>query len=186
MKEGVPPNEFLVLLECPTALGLHGFERLQTVEVAIGKRLVGERPEMFGWLQFRRVGGKEEEMEALWYLHRLPGMPAGAIQHQEDPFGETSVHLPGEGGQDVGKEVRCHRGEQPPHRLPGTRPDEATDIQPLVALLDGGDGPLALRCPDPSNEREQADPVFIGGPEFDTRRRMRLLDGNNLSGQIFF
>ena len=173
MEQRVPADEIGLLLEEPTALGLHRFQVGQALEPAVGEWLVGERPEVLGWLQFRGVGGQEQEMDALGDLHLLPGMPPGSIQHEGDPLGRSCSHVPGKGGQHLTEEDGLDGGQEPPLGLTGGGPDEATDIEPFVALRHRRTRPFADGCPHLSNQREQANAMLVGGPELDLGIRMR-------------
>lgn len=191
MEEGVLANALGLLLEGKAALCLDLLQGGEVGEADIGERLVGQRPEVLGGLEFGGVGRLDEEMNAVGHLHLLAGMPAGAIKHQRQPLGRSCANILSKGSQHLAKDGRSDRGQEPPLGLPGGRPDKATDIQPLVALLDWGDGTLADGGPDPPNERQETGTrrrvsMLVGGPQFHTRRRMGRLDGCDLSRQIFF
>lgn len=179
-------NDPWLPLEGKAALVLHRLEGGEGVEAAVGERLVGQRPEVLGGLEFGGVGREEEQMDALGATNRLAGMPPGAIQDQQDVLGGTGTDIPSKGGEDLGKEGRTHAGEHPPLGLPGARPDKATEVEPLVALLDRRDGALPDRGPDPTDERQEADPMFIGRPELDLSLRMGLPNRLHLGREIFF
>src|SRR3954467_4653241 len=53
------------------------------------------------------------------------------------------------------------------------RLDEGGDVQPLVAVVAEGDGPLTLGGPHPPDDRLQADAVLVRGP--DLNRLVRVL-----------
>lgn len=176
MKEGVAADEIGLLLEGETAVGLDRFQRLESFEALIGQRLIGERPEMFGRLQFRGIRREKEEVDALRHLDLVSGMPPCAIEHHDDPLGPPGANVAGKGCQHPGKE-RCRHGRQePPLGLARGGADEATEIEPLVALLDGSDRPLSDGCPHPADEGEQADAMFVGGPQFHGGAGMRCPD----------
>src|SRR4051812_28276135 len=67
-------------------------------------------------------------------------MPASAVEHEDDVFVGA--------GADLGGERRQQRAEQrgvdaigdEPHNLAGGWPDEAIEIEPLVAVVATGDG----------------------------------------------
>lgn len=189
MDEGVPANALGLLLEGKAALCLDLLQGGEVGEADIGERLVGQRPEVLGGLEFGGVGGLDEEMNAVGHLHLLAGMPAGAIKHQR--LGRSCANILSKGSRHLAEDGPSDRGQEPPLGLPGGRPDKATDIQPLVALLDWGDGTLADGGPDPPNERQETGTrkrvsMLVGGPQFHTRRRMGRLDGCDLSRQIVF
>ena len=115
-------------------------------------------------------------MDALGDLHLLAGVPAGPIEDQQDPPGRSSPDVSGEGGQHLPKERGRDGRQEPPFRLTGGGTDEATDIQPLVALLHRSDRPLPDGSPDLPNEWEQANPMLVRGPELDLGIRMCCVD----------
>lgn len=86
MEERVAADEIGSLLKDAAALGLDCLQGRQIVEPSIGQRLVGERPEMLGRLQFWRVGRQKEQMNALRDGDLLAGVPAGTVEHQQDVF----------------------------------------------------------------------------------------------------
>lgn len=131
---------------------------------------------MFGRLQFRRIRWQEEQVDALGDAHLRAGVPARAIEHEEDPLGWSSAAIPGEGGEHLPEEGSGDGGEQPPLGLTGGGTDEAADVEPLVALLDRSTWPLADWCPDAADQGQQPNPVFVGGPELDRGSRMRRPD----------
>jgi hypothetical protein len=52
---GVSPNHLWHGLQCETPLSLHLLQFIEILEVAVGQRFVGQRPQTFGRLQLRRV-----------------------------------------------------------------------------------------------------------------------------------
>ena len=186
MEEGVLSDEVRLLLEVETARCLHLLERREIGKAPVGQRLIGQWPEMLRRLQFGGVGRQEDEVDACRDLNRLPGVPARAIEHQQDLLGGTCPHIPSKGGEHLAEDERGDGREEPPLGCPRAGTDEATDIEPLVALLDGGDRPPAFRCPDPPDQGQEPDPMLVGRPEFDLGCRMRRLDRGDLISQIFF
>lgn len=184
VEERVVPDVVGLLLEGKTALGLHLLQAGEIGEADIGQWLVGERPEVLGRLQLRRVGGQEEEMDTLGYLHLLPGMPPGSIQHQGNPFHWSCSHIPSKGSQHLTEENRRDGRQEPPLGLTGGRTDEATDIQPLVPLLDGRNRSLPDRCPHLSDQGQEANPVLIGRPKLDLRSWVGTADLVYLIGEL--
>jgi hypothetical protein len=104
-------------------------------------------------------------------------MPACSVEHQRDPLGEVGADIPREGGKYLAEDCRVERGKQPSFRLTGGRTNEAAEVEPVVALLDGSDRPLPDRCPDPTDRRQQRDTMLVGGPECDLSLGMHRLDG---------
>ncbi len=178
------PDAVGLLLEGKTALGLYLLERGEIGEADIGQWLIGERPEVLGRLQFGGVGGQDEEMDALGHLHLIPGMPARSIEDEEDPFLQPCSHIPSKGSQHLAEENGFDGGEEPPLRLTGGGTDEATDIEPFVALLHRSNRSLPDRCPDSADKREESDPMLIGGPELDLGSRMVGSDGVYLVAEL--
>lgn len=176
MEQGMPADEVGLGLEDQAALGLDGFQIGQALKPSIGEGFIGQRPEMLRWLQLRGVGRQEEEMDALRDASLLAGMPAGAIEDQCDPLGRSGTDVPGKGGEHLPEERRRHGGEQPPLGRTRRGPDEATDVEPLVALLHGRTRPRADGCPDPADQGQEANPMLVGGPELDLSSRMGDMD----------
>src|SRR5688572_13121859 len=83
--------------------------------------------------------------------------------------------IAGEGGQRQGERLGGHCRQQTPPALPGAGPDEAVDVEPLVLTADLGGGALPFRGPHPPHHRQQAQPVFVLGPERDRRVGWRAL-----------
>src|SRR5712692_5558129 len=113
-------------------------------------------------------------------------MPARPVQHEKDTLGWPCSHFLSEGRQHLTEELGGDGGEEPPDGLTGGGTDEATDVEPLVALLHRGNRALADRGPDPSDQRQESNAMLIGRPELDLRLRMRCLDRRDLVRQIFF
>src|SRR3954462_5593773 len=103
-------------------------------------------------------------------------MPASAVEHEDDVFVGA--------GADLGGERRQQRAEQrgvdaigdEPHNLAGGWPDEAIEIEPLVAVVATGDGAAAARRPDLAQDRLQAEAVFVERPNFDRAGRFGALE----------
>src|SRR5947209_6750860 len=167
MEEGVPADEVRLGLEDEAALSLDCLKHGQALEAPIGERLIGQGPEMLCWLQLRRIRRQECEVDALGDADLLAGVPARAIKNQDDALAGTGTNIPGKGGEHLPEERRRHGGEQPPLGLTRRGTNEATDVEPLVALLHGRDRSPADGRPHLPNEREQANPMLIGGPELD-------------------
>jgi len=165
-----------LLLEHQAALRLDAFQLGEGREALVGERLIGERPEMLGGLQLGRGGGQEQQVDAVWHLDLRAGMPACSVQHQEDALARPCAHIPRKGRQHLPEEHRPDRGQEPPLGLTGRGTDEATDIEPLVALLHGGNRSRPDRCPDPADERQQPNAMLVGRPELDLGTRVRAAD----------
>ena len=75
--------------------------------------------------------------------------------------------LPREGGEQGFEERFAQPGGQEPDRLANGRLDEGGDVQPLVAVVAGGGGPLVGGRPNPAADRLQAEAVLVVSPDFD-------------------
>ena len=65
MEVGVLGDQAAILMEMAASHADDGVEIVDCVEVFIGERFVDERPEVFGWLQFRSVGWLVNEPDAV-------------------------------------------------------------------------------------------------------------------------
>ena len=99
------------------------------------------------------------------------GVPAGAIEHEHDLLARTGPRLTGKLGQLHFKEGNAHGRGQMEEGAARSRMDEADQIAPGEAMLDGGDRALPNGRPDAPEQRFQADPMFVGGPQFDLGAR---------------
>lgn len=106
MEVGVAANEIGLLLKGETALGLHRLEGIEVLEASVGERFVGQGPETLRWLELWRVGGQRDEMDALRHPDGHPGMPAGSIEHEGNPFLCPCSDIPGKGSEHL-PEQRC-------------------------------------------------------------------------------
>ena len=112
-------------------------------------------------------------------------MPASAVEHEDDVFVGA--------GADLGGERRQQRAEQrgvdaigdEPHNLAGGWPDEAIEIEPLVAVVATGDGTAAARRPDLTQDRFQSEAVFVERPHFDRNRRFGALKLGDAGLELF-
>jgi hypothetical protein len=70
--------------------------------------------------------------------------------------------------------------------LAGGWPDEAVEIEPLVAVMATGDGAAAAWRPDLTQDRLQAEAMLIERPDFDRNRRFGALKLGNTGLELFF
>jgi hypothetical protein len=112
-------------------------------------------------------------------------MPAGLIEHEEDALVGTGADLPGEGGQDRAEQSGVDAIDKEPDHRPGSWPNKAVEIQPLVSVMARGDRAAAARCPDLAPDRLQAEPMFVKRPDFNRDRRRCTLEFGN-PGLKFF
>jgi len=81
MKVGVGFDGGRVRAQRLAALHEHRFECVQIGTGAIRHGFVQERPEPFGWLEFRRAWGQAHHIDPGRDRERAAGVPAGTIQH---------------------------------------------------------------------------------------------------------
>jgi hypothetical protein len=99
-----------------------------------------------------RVGRQGEEVHARRHLQPSAGMPARAVDDQDDVLVGTSADSSGELIESELEEIGVDAWEQQPLDSPGRRLNEPVDVQPLVATAVDGDGTLggcscaATRC----------------------------------------
>ena len=154
-------------LEVDAAGALDVFELLDTGKGAIDQAGVGQQPEVFGGLQLGRVRRQKEQMDMIRHAQMDAGMPAGPVQDEDDLFIGTGSSLAGERGQLHFKERDADGGRQMEEGAPRGGMDEANQIAPREPMTDRGEGTLPNRRPDATQQRFQADAMFIGGPELD-------------------
>lgn len=156
MEASLAADEVSVIAERDAALGDDGIEFGEGVEVAVDDRLVDMDPERLGWLKLGGVGWQVNEADALGHGERR-GVPAGAIEHEDDDPVWPGTGLAGEEGQGVLEQRLVDTGREIPEALAGRRRDEGGDVEPFEAVVAAGDRPLAARRPDPPQDRLQPD-----------------------------
>jgi hypothetical protein len=185
MEQGGGPDARGLTLEIGAAGELDVFELLDCGEMPIDQARVGEGPEMLGRLQLGGVWGQEEQMDMLGHPQAHTGMPAGTVEDQDDLFVRASADLPGELGQFHLKERdRDTRGEMVQGPTRG-RMDEPHQVAPFEAVADWGEGPLANRRPDASEQRLEANAMFVGRPQLDLGVRKSGRDGSYERADLF-
>src|SRR5258708_15097659 len=130
-------------------------------------------------------------MHMVGHAQRDTGMPARPIEHEHDLLAGTGSRLACEGGELHCKDRNADGGwqmgqmEEGPSR---SGMDKADQRAPREAMLHGGHGPLPDRGPDPTPQRFEADPMFVGRPQLDRRvgkrGRYRLYEGTDLFLQV--
>src|ERR1700754_1498444 len=103
---------------------------------------------MLGRLHLGRVWRLELEDDALGNPEVDAGMPASAVEGEQDDLAGPCALLLGEGGQHCAEDLQADPGDQVPGDAPAGWVDEADQVEPLVAVPDGCTRPLAPRCPD--------------------------------------
>lgn len=96
-------------------------------------------------------------------------MPPGPIQDEDDLLGGTSARLLGKGGELHLEERNIDGGGQMKERTARGGMDKPNQIAPFVAVLHRRQRSLAVKTPDLVQDRLEADPVFVHGPDFDLR-----------------
>jgi hypothetical protein len=141
-------DEIRTGLERQTASRLGVLQLVDRGEMTVEERCVGERPQMLGGLEFRRVRWQEEQVDVVGDAQALRTVPAGPIQHEHDLFVWPGPHLACEGGEFGFKERDIHAGGQMEERAPRSGVDKAHQVAPVIAVLDGGKGALPIETPD--------------------------------------
>ena len=156
-------------IENATARGDDLLEIGKAVEVAIGERLVQDRPEVLSRLKLGRVARQVDQPEAIRHDQVGRGVPAGVVEPEHDDALPSRPGLARNQRQKRGKERLGHPVRYVPEGLAGDRLHEGGHVQPLIAVMAKRDGPLAFGCPDPAQDRLQPDAVFVGRPDLDWR-----------------
>jgi hypothetical protein len=104
---------------------------------------IRERPEVLSWLGLRRVRRKEQQVHVVGHLGAHTGLPAGAVEHEDDLLGGTGLHLTRELRQLHCKHRNADGGGQmkdgPPRRPDGqSQPNSATRSDAARWLWDAG------------------------------------------------
>ena len=154
-------------IELATALGDGGAEFVERGDVPIDDRLIHQRPEMLGRLEFGRVGRQEDEADPLGDDRALGSMPAGIVEHEDDAALAAGAGLTGEAGEQFGEEGLGEAAAEIPERLAAGRLHEGGDVQPLVPMMAERNRPLADGRPDPAADRLQAEAVLVLRPDLD-------------------
>ena len=93
-------------------------------------------------------------------------VPAGAIEDEHDLLAGARPRLARKLGQLHFKERDADRRRQMKEGAAGGGMHKADQIAPREAVLYDRCGALANRCPEAAQEWFQADPMFVGGPQF--------------------
>ena len=166
-------------------VGDDGVEVCKGLEVGVGDGLVDVDPERLGRLQLGRVGWQVDEADAFGDRQAGGGVPAGAVEDEEDDAVAAGAGLAGEEREGVGEELRVDAGPDVPEALAGGRRDEGGDVEPFEAVVAAGDRALALRRPDPAEDGLQPEAVLVGGEDLDRRAGMTLRFLGDRLGEVF-
>src|SRR4051812_24163622 len=113
-------------------------------------------------------------------------MPARAVEHQNDALVGAGARLGGERRQERAEQGGVDAVGDEPYDLAGGWPDEAVQIEPLVAVMAAGGRTAAARRPDLAQDRFQAEAVFFERPDFDRNRRFGTLELADAGLELFF
>jgi hypothetical protein len=185
MEAGLPSDEVSVVPERDAALCHDGIEVFDGLEVLVDDGFVGVDPEGLGRLQLGGVGRQVDELYALRHREAGGGVPAGAVEDEEDDPVAPGARLAGEEGEGVGEELLVDAGREVPEALAGGRRDEGGGVEPLVAVVAAGGRALAARRPDPAQDGLRADAVLVGGEGLDDRAGMALRRVGDRLGELF-
>jgi hypothetical protein len=156
-------------LERGAPLGLGVFQVVNRGEMAVGQHGVSQWPEMLSRLQFGRVRRQEEQMDVLRHAQMDAGVPACAVENEDDLFGGTGAHLAGKRRQFDFEEWDADGRGQVEDAPTRSRMHETDEVAPRIAVLDGRTGTLAVKTPDFVEDGLEANAVFVGRPELDLR-----------------
>jgi hypothetical protein len=111
-------------------------------------------------------------MQPFWNDNLITNMPAGLIEDQDDLFVWPCTYCLREFPQRHSTgDHRDHRQQQP-EGLTTRWTDKAVQIQPFVAMLDSDDRTLPFASPHASDDRLEANPMFVHSPLFYAHIRM--------------
>lgn len=185
MKGDPPTNDVRMSLEPAAALCLNILQLIKRTEDAIGQWLIGERPQAFCGLQFRRMRGQKEQMQPFGNHQSTTLVPASLIQHQENLLVWPHALFLCESSQNERKDLCIDRGHEQPRRLSTRRLDKAIQIHPLIARSHHCPHSAPFACPDPAQDRFEADAVLILSPHFNPGFGICLDQLADLLGQFF-
>src|SRR3954466_4720685 len=104
-------------IELATARGDGGAEVVERGEMPIGDRLIHQRPEMLGWLEFGGIGLQEDQADPLGDGQAFGSMPAGVVEHEDDAAVAAGAGHAGEAGEQFGEERLRRDALEVPERL---------------------------------------------------------------------
>jgi hypothetical protein len=123
-------DEIGALLQGDAASGLRILQLLDIAEMAIGEGRVGEGPQVLGGLEFGGVGRQKEQMDMLRHAQPHAGMPAGAVEHEDDLLGRTGTDGTSKGSELHLKEGNADRRGEMEDGAAGGGMDEADEVAP--------------------------------------------------------
>jgi hypothetical protein len=111
-----------------------GIEFEQGVEVLVGDGLVDVDPECFGGLQLRRLRRQVDEPDSFRHGEAGGGVPAGAVQHEQDEAVAPGTGLAGEERERLREELLVDAGREVPEALSGRGRDEGGEAKAPMAV----------------------------------------------------
>jgi hypothetical protein len=174
-----------VVSEDTATLGKNLIEFLQGLEVLIDDGLVRQRPQAFGGLDLWRIRRQEHQFNALRNHQILGDVPACTVEYQDDVLVGTGADLGGERRQERTEQRGVDAVGDEPHDLARGWPDEAVQIEPLVAVMAAGGRTAAARRPDLAQDRFQSEAVFVERPDLDRNRRFGALELADAGLELF-
>ena len=160
-------------------------EFVERGERPVGDGFVGERPEVFGRLEFRGVGRQEAELDAVGDAQPLADMPAGAVEEQDHRFVRAGADRIGEAIQNALEQRDIDAVGEPPFDRAGRRAHKAVEVEPLVFVRADRRRASAAPGPNPPRQRLQAEAVLVEGPQLDRPARRLGLGGIHRRGEVF-
>jgi hypothetical protein len=165
MEAGGRADESGPLLEGGAASKLRIFQILDGGKVLVDERGVGQRPEVFGGLQFGRIGWEEEQVDVVGDPQPDARVPARPIEHEHNLLGGTGSRLTRKLGQLDFKDGNAHGRGQMKDGPTGGGMHKTDQVAPREAVLHGGNRTLTDRRPDAPQQRFEPDAMLIGGPQ---------------------
>ena len=113
------------------------------------------------------------------------GVPAGPVEEQDDRALRAGSGFLGEQGEQALEQRLGDAVADVPVAFPGGGCHEGGDVEPFVAVVAEGDGPLPTRRPDPAGDRLQPDAVLVRAEERDRAPRVTGLLLGKRVGEFF-
>ena len=169
MEQGGGADALALTLQLGAAGKLRVLQFLNAGEMPVDQDRIGERPQMLGGLELRRVGWQEEQMDVIGNPESQARMPASPIQDEDNLLVRACSCLPSKGSELYLEEGNTHAGRQMKDGAAEGGMDEAHEVAPGEAVAHHGERSLPNRRPDAAQQRFQADAMFVGRPQFDLR-----------------
>lgn len=157
----------MLVMKVSASLSEDGVEVIDGIEVVVSDWLVDEGPEVFGRLEFWRIGRQVDEPDAGRHIEARFGVPSGIVKHENYNALASSTGFTREVREQLLEERLVDAVREIPDGLPARRRHEDSDVEPLVAMVTERDRPLADGSPDPAMDRLQAEPMLVRRPYFD-------------------